>query len=102
MQFELQVNGYPVTCVSAIRKGMASAPPGAGNEEGWFVYEWNAWRVDPEHPNHGGIRHYAAGELVHRYADGLEALAVLILNEYRGLMHPEQDLQHEREKGAHG
>jgi hypothetical protein len=93
MSFELAVNETPITKVSVIRKGAASAPPGYGNEEGWFVYEWNAWRVDPERPNaFNGIRHYAAGELVHRYADGAEELAIKVLTEYREVARPEQVL----------
>jgi hypothetical protein len=89
MSFEIAVNETPVTKVSVIRKGMASAPPGHGNEEGWFVYEWNAWRVNPDGT---GIRHYAAGELVHRYADGAEELAIKVLTEYRQVARPEMEL----------
>jgi hypothetical protein len=99
MDFELRVNDHPVTRVSAIRKGRATAPTSNESQtaptfdiddpDPWFVYEWNAWRVSPDD---GRIRHYAAGELVHRYADGIERLAILILDEYRQVARPEQDV----------
>jgi hypothetical protein len=93
MHFELRINDYPVTRVSVIRKGFATDPE---RPDPAFVYEWNAWRVDPENPNSSAIRHYAAGELVHRYADGIEELAIKVLNEYRAVAHPEQELSRER------
>ena len=67
-------------------QGMATGPDGT---TGWFVYEWNAWRVDPEKPS-AGILHYAAGEVVHRYWDGIEELAIKVLGEYRQAVHPER------------
>lgn len=105
MHFELRINDYPVTRVSVIRKGRATPPTSNQSQtastfdindpDAWFVYEWNAWRVDPEHPNGSSIMHYAAGELIHRYHDGIEELAIKVLGEYRQVAHPEQALMKE-------
>jgi hypothetical protein len=87
MRFEIQVNEEPITKVSVINKGLAHAPEGLRDEGDWRVYEWNAWRVNPNDLK--GIQHYAAGELVHRRLDGIEELAIKVLQEYRRVAYPE-------------
>lgn len=77
LRFDLTINGAAITRVSVMNKGMATGPDG---EEGWCVYEWNAWRVRRESPL--GMTEYAAGELIHRRADGIEVLSAKVLTEY--------------------
>lgn len=93
MHFELRINAEPITKVSVVWKRPAdlAADGLAGFQScgdwthggGNYVYEWTAWRVDPESPNGMSLRNHASGEVIHCYQDGIEELAIKVLREYR-------------------
>ena len=81
MQCELVIDRQLITKITAINKGPIAS---VDEHDDWFVYEWNAWRIDPDNPR--VVLRYAAGELVHRRGDEIEELALKILTQYRSIL----------------
>lgn len=71
MSFKLRINGDIVAIFEVVNIKPMSF-------EGWFVYEWSAWKSD------GQTYHMVAkGQLTHPNSEDAEDLALKVLTHYR-------------------